>query len=159
MITCKFEDGINVALRHVSIHGILLNKEHDKILLIRRSGLYAEPHKLAWPGGHMNRDETLTEGVVREVKEETGYGAANLSLFCISDNIHRLGGDRQNIDFYFLGDIGEKVGEHDQEIEQVIWFDVNNLPKKEELAFDHGDILEKYLIYRKDQFTLPIFIH
>ena len=51
--------------------GALIFDEDNRILLIERGG---EPLKGWWslPGGVLETGETLAEGVVREVKEETG---------------------------------------------------------------------------------------
>lgn len=44
-----------------------------KLLLTRRnSNLRVFPHAWVMPGGHIDLGESLEEGVVREIKEETG---------------------------------------------------------------------------------------
>jgi len=38
----------------------------------------------------------------------------------------------------------KKSGIHDHEISEVKWFDLNNLPPVETMAFDHLETIEKY---------------
>ena len=49
-----------------------------KVLLVERGG---EPYKGCWafPGGFLNMDETTDECAVRELEEETGYRAGQLT--------------------------------------------------------------------------------
>jgi ADP-ribose pyrophosphatase YjhB (NUDIX family) len=60
------------------------------VLLIRRG---AEPLKGHWslPGGLLELGESLTEGVQREVREETGLEVEPLELIELIDRIHREG--------------------------------------------------------------------
>jgi mutator protein MutT len=58
-----------------------------RVLLIRRG---AEPLKGQWslPGGVLELGESLTEGVVREVREETGLVVEPLELVELLDRIY-----------------------------------------------------------------------
>ena len=64
--------------------------DQDRVLLIRRAG---EPLKGHWslPGGLLELGESLTEGVQREVREETGLAVEPLELIELLDRIHREG--------------------------------------------------------------------
>jgi len=59
-----------------------------RVLLVRRG---SEPLKGHWtlPGGVLEVGETLVEGVVREVREETGLLVEPLELVELLDRIHR----------------------------------------------------------------------
>ncbi|HKN23195.1 MAG TPA: NUDIX hydrolase [Terracidiphilus sp.] len=59
-----------------------------RVLLVRRG---SEPLKGHWtlPGGVLEVGETLVEGVVREVHEETGLVVEPLELVELLDRIHR----------------------------------------------------------------------
>ena len=61
-----------------------------RVLLIRRAG---EPLKGHWslPGGLLELGESLSEGVQREVREETGLAVEPLELIELIDRIHREG--------------------------------------------------------------------
>lgn len=64
--------------------------EDGRVLLVRRGH---EPMKGHWslPGGLLELGETLADGVVREVKEETGLTVEPVELIELLDRIHRLG--------------------------------------------------------------------
>jgi ADP-ribose pyrophosphatase YjhB (NUDIX family) len=62
--------------------------EAGRVLLARRGN---EPLKGHWtlPGGLLEVGESLTEGVLREVREETGLTVEVLELVELLDRIHR----------------------------------------------------------------------
>ena len=62
--------------------------QHGRVLLIRRG---SEPLKGHWtlPGGMLEVGESLIDGVIREVSEETGLRVEVLELVELLDRIHR----------------------------------------------------------------------
>jgi ADP-ribose pyrophosphatase YjhB (NUDIX family) len=70
----------------IGVGGVVVH-EH-RVLLVRRG---SEPLKGHWtlPGGVLEVGETLVEGVVREVREETGLLVEPLELVELLDRIHR----------------------------------------------------------------------
>ncbi|MFH1505956.1 MAG: NUDIX domain-containing protein [archaeon] len=60
--------------RHiVAVNAIIKNKEGDKILIVKRhKGEVAFPSKWAFPGGKVEREETVMQALKKEVKEEVG---------------------------------------------------------------------------------------
>lgn len=156
MITCTFEDGGTGKLRHVTVGVIAINLDQSKILLVRRSDKFSEPHKLALPGGFLGRSETIKQAAAREALEETGYKVNGLLLLRINGNPDRPKEDRQNVDFVFVAYLGEKIGSHDFEIDNVELFDLDKLPEKEEFAFDHYENVQLFLRYQKEHFDIPV---
>lgn len=159
MIACTFENGDKASLRHITVGVILLNKERDKILLVRRANLpdYLEPNKLGLPGGYMSRDENTKDTAVRESKEETGYIIEVEKLFRINDNPNRPKEDRQNVEFVYIGKAIQEVSGFDKEIQSIQWYSLDDLPPANEFAFDHYENLQLYIKYVKEKFQLPIF--
>jgi len=143
MITCKFEDGGEAKLRHVVVDTLVL--KGDKILLIKRTGKLLEGGKWGLLGGYVERDETLKEAVAREVMEESGYKIKDIELLTIRDNPDRPKEDRQNIAFVFTCEALEKEGDSDWEVDDQKWFDLSDIPAKDEIAFDHYDDIKFYL--------------
>jgi 8-oxo-dGTP diphosphatase len=64
--------------------------DQGRVLLVRRG---REPLKGQWslPGGMLEVGERLTDGVLREVKEETGLIVTPVELIELLDRIHREG--------------------------------------------------------------------
>ncbi|MCP6718310.1 MAG: NUDIX hydrolase [Patescibacteria group bacterium] len=156
MITCFFENNNKAFLRHITVDNIVI--KNNEILLVKRaSDTPAHPNKYALPGGYLDRNETISQGALREFEEETGYKGKIVSLFRINSNPDRKGEDKQNVDFVYLIEAKEKVSEPDNEISEVVWFDLNNLPKPEEFGFDHYEIIKLYLKHKEKPFSLPIF--
>lgn len=63
----------------------------DRVLLVRRG---SEPLKGEWslPGGALELGESLTAGLVREVREETGLLVEPVELIELLDRIHHEAG-------------------------------------------------------------------
>lgn len=64
--------------------------EAGRVLLVRRG---TEPMKGCWslPGGLLELGESLSDGVMREVREETGLMVEPLELVELLERIHREG--------------------------------------------------------------------
>ncbi|MFA5749910.1 MAG: NUDIX hydrolase [Candidatus Shapirobacteria bacterium] len=143
MITCNFEDGNKAYLRHGVVDVLVL--KGNQILLEKRNKKLLEGGKWALVGGYIERDETLIGAVKRETLEETGYQIDDIKLLKIIDNPNRPGEDRQNIAFLFVCQAGEKVGKSDWEVDDLQWFDLDKLPSKELIAFDHWQSIQFYI--------------
>lgn len=160
MINCSFENGDKVGLRHLVV-GVIITKD-NKVLLSKRGTFNGKPilesGKWSLIGGFVDRDETLIEAAKREVKEETGWTIDNLKLFNIVDSPHRPNDNgRQNVSMVFIADAVSQIQITTEEVTDLKWFDLNNLPAKKEIAFDHSDALELYKNYLKKKLPLPIF--
>ncbi|MFA6081239.1 MAG: NUDIX domain-containing protein [Patescibacteria group bacterium] len=158
MITCYFENKNKAFLRHVTVNAIVI--KDGQILLGKRGTLNGKPisesGKWGLLGGFFGHKENLILAVKREVMEEGGWEINNLKLFRINDNPNRPHEDRQNVDFIFIANAVKQTGISDEEVSRLQWFDLDKLPAKEEIAFDHGDSLELYKKYLKEKFFLPI---
>ncbi len=150
MIICTFEDGGKGKLRHAVVNAIILKE--NKILLVKRSPKITEGGKWGLVGGFMDRDETLEQALKREVFEEVGYRLKKVSFFTVIDNPNRKGSDWQNINFIYICQAGKKEGKADWESTEQEWFDLNNLPKEEQIAFDHFEIINLYLKNKNNTF-------
>ena len=156
MISCCFEDGGKAKLRHACVDTLVLN-DNNQILLVKRAPGHYEGGKWGTVGGFMDFDETLTQAAEREVYEETGYRIKNIIFMTIIDNPHRPNDDRQNISFVYFCQAGEKTGEPDDESTEQRWFDLDNLPPQDQIAFDHADNIKLYKRYLKGEIQLPFF--
>ena len=113
-----------------------------KVLMILRAN---DPQKGFWafPGGYLDWNETVEECAVREFREESGFEVKSKGLLGVYSSPKRDLDGRQNVDYCFYGEVGEKVGENDDEVERVKWFELNRLPDK--IAFDHREMIGDYI--------------
>ena len=112
--------------------GILL-KYKNHCLLCKRSQKGSLPGIWSVPGGHLEKDENIQDGAIREFREETGYQIVdNL------DYVATLSGGSKMKFYLFLYEIDKKInidldGAIDgYEHEECKWFTKKTLPKKVE---------------------------
>lgn len=157
MISCTFEDGGTAKLRHITVNALLL--KDGKVLLGKRGTVHGKPMleygKWGLIGGYLGRDENLEQALKREISEETQCDADNFTLFHIKDNPDRPAEDRQNLEFIYIAQTNSDFKEGDEEVLKLEWFTLDQLPSKDQIAFDHGDDLELYKRYLSEKFPLP----
>lgn len=155
MISCAFPSGDTFHFRHVVLDAIVI--KDDKLLLVKRpKNSWAGAGLWALAGGYAERGETLEQGVLREVQEETGYSGKVKALFKINADPKR--DDVQNVQFVYIVEAGEVVSETDGEVEKSEWFNWDELPKDDEIAFDHATVISQYLAFLKQNYSLPIVV-
>lgn len=97
--------------------------EGNKVLLVRGKG----GTKFKFPGGHIDDEETIRQSAVREAKEELGvsvevYGEPFFYLFKLDEST-------DIILINYLAKIVSGVPSTNSEIEEIDWFDTDNLPE------------------------------
>lgn len=143
MINCFFENSkVLVQLRHVVVDMLVIKDK--QILLVKRGGKWLEKGKWAMPGGFLDMDETGEQAALRELREETGYTGKIIKLFSLIDNPQRRHEDRQNVSLVYLVNPGKKIGDFDDEISEIKWFALDNLPPAQDFAFDHLETIKQY---------------
>ncbi len=71
--------------RHsVSVAGVVIDEDGRALVIQRRDNAHWEP-----PGGILERGETITQGLLREVKEETGLIIEPVALTGVYKNMSR----------------------------------------------------------------------
>jgi len=157
MITCFFENNNKTSLRHVTVNAIVVKE--NQILLGKRGTFDGKPilesGKWGLLGGFFGRDENMIQAVKREVMEESGWEIDSLQLLRINDNPQRPKEDRQNVDIIFIAQAVKQIKTSDEEVKELQWFDLHNLPPRELIAFDHGENIEFYLAFLDKKITLP----
>lgn len=148
-----FESGSPASLRHVVVHAIV--ERDGALLLVKRAPHLSEGGKWGLPGGFLDRDETLVEGVLRELREETGWTGDVRRLLRVNSRADRPREDRQNVAFDFVIAPHERVGEPDHESTAVEWVPIDRLPPLDDIAFDHGETIRRYLAQRERAHEAP----
>ncbi len=75
-------------------------EQDDKILLFYRTDGYFKDGWWVLPAGHIEENETATQAVVREAKEELGIDV-DIKDVEFAHIVHNLVGENKRMDFYF----------------------------------------------------------
>lgn len=117
---------------------VVLKKKDNKIYaLIEKRGTSPKKHEWALPGGHVEKGETIKEGAVREVKEETDVDLDVNDLMMIDQFISEKGKHHH----FFCTKVKKSHPAHSgSDAEKAEWCDVDDLP---ELAWNHKQYIER----------------
>ena len=84
----------------------------DKVLMVKETSKDVEG-LLNFPAGHLEKNETLIEGAIREIKEETGLDAKIISLV---DTQYFSRKEKNYVAFVFQGQLIESNHGEDSEL-------------------------------------------
>lgn len=156
MITCTLEEGQNAHLRHTTVDALLISGPF--VVLSRRAEGIPEAGRWSLPGGYVDRDETVMEALRREVQEEVCVKIKVALLFAIVSDPRRDVQDRQNISLVFLVTDWEGTPHRGPEVSDVAFFGRQTVPKVQDMASDHHDVLERYFSWTDQADVLPFVI-
>ena len=110
----------------------LVLEKDNKILLLRRFNTGYEDGNYSLIAGHLEDDESLTQCIIREAKEEAGITVKeeNLKVEYVLHRNSGLENDNQRIEVFFtakkwIGKIENKVK---NKCDDLSWFDKDKLP-------------------------------
>lgn len=123
----------------VTITNMCMVYEGNRVLVQNKVG--CDWNGITFPGGHVEKGESFTDAVIREVREETGLTIVSPQLCGIKDWTEE-DGSRYMVLFYktdqFKGDLmASEEGE-------VSWVGLEELSAME-LSLDMGDMLKVFL--------------
>jgi 8-oxo-dGTP diphosphatase len=123
-----------------TVSAIITTPDRSKFLITRRkTGLYQG--RWCLPGGHIDRDETLRDAVIREVKEETGLDFAPRLFSCFDEIIPEH--DIHTIAIVFDGLAYGTITTQVDEVAEIGWYSLGEI-REMAFAFRHKDIIESY---------------
>jgi len=126
------EQGDLLKQRHRSIVDVhLILRRDGRIVMLRRANTGYGDGLLHLPSGHLERDESVIDGVIREAKEEIGVVVEPSALLCVHV-MHRgdpAGNDR--VGFFFEADRweGEPRNQEPEKCSELVWVDPVALPE------------------------------
>lgn len=122
---------------------VFVKEANETFVLLIERGREPFLHKWALPGGFIEMDELLEAACKRELLEETGLVVDKMQQFKTYDAIDRDPRHRTiSVICYTELEKKQQVKGGD-DAAKADWFPVSNLP---ELAFDHKQILEDFLL-------------
>lgn len=106
----------------------------------------------ALPGGLVQNEESLSDAVTRELREETNVQLTFMEqLYTFGDDIYRDSRNRViSVAYYALVDASNLEIKAATDAEKVQWFKIDEIPP---LAFDHNLILQKGIERLKAKLT------
>jgi mutator protein MutT len=123
-----------------TVTAIIVTPDLSKFLITRRkTGLYQGIWCL--PGGHIDRDETMRDAVIREVKEETGLDFDPQLFSCFDEIIPEH--DIHTITIVFDGSTNGTITHQTDEVAEIGWYSLREI-REMAFAFRHKDIIESY---------------
>lgn len=132
----------NTLYKNIGIHVVCslftVDKGQVKILLIKRKN---EPYKDMWAlvGGALYNNETVEDGIKREIFEKTGLKNVSLYLSNIESTVDRSPLMRMvAINYIGIIDKHNSILKDTEKTSNADWFILDNVEK---LAYDHNKIL------------------
>lgn len=102
----------------------------NNLLLLRRFNTGWEDGKYTLISGHLNGNESISQAMIRETKEESGI-ILELEYLHVAHIMHRKANDDlEYIDFFLVADKWKgdpKIGEPDK-CDDIKWFPLKKLP-------------------------------
>jgi 8-oxo-dGTP diphosphatase len=127
--------------------------DDDRVLLVRRRGA---PFKGYWdlPGGFLDEGEHPLDAVRRELREETGLTIEPETFLGVW--MDRYGDDESaqaTLNLYWTARVVAGDARPDDDITDLAWFEVDELPAREEYAFHIADVMDAWRALRKNDAT------
>jgi 8-oxo-dGTP diphosphatase len=113
----------------VAVHLLLLHRERDKILLLRRFNTGYEDGKYSVIAGHLDGGEEIREAMIREAYEEAGIDLSIGDLLVVLV-MHRKDAN-ESIDVFLTSSTwtGKIINKEPNKCDQLAWFDLKALPE------------------------------
>lgn len=111
---------------------LVITNNHNQILLSKRLNTGYEDGKYSFIAGHVEENESLTQAIIRESREEAGIviNPQNLKLLHVMHRNKEKTTDEERIGFFFTTNKwhGQIVNCEPQKCSEIAWFTFNNLP-------------------------------
>lgn len=108
--------------------GIILINKNNEVLLQKRCNTGYMDGKYALVAGHLEPNESMLSGIIREIKEEIGIELEKekVNFVCLV----RSGNDNEYINTYFKYEVfdGNVVNMEPDKCSELKWFNINVLP-------------------------------
>lgn len=108
--------------------GIILINKNNEVLLQKRCNTGYMDGKYALVAGHLEPNESMLSGIIREIKEEIGIELEKekVNFVCLV----RSGDDNEYINTYFKYEVfdGNVVNMEPDKCSELKWFNINVLP-------------------------------
>ncbi len=148
MLTCQLVSGAYVppyASHYVGGGGVVLNEQRELLVVWERTHRTNGRKYYKLPGGALQHGEHLVDGVIREVREETGIETCFEGLVCFR---HWHGYRFGTSDIYFvcrLAPLTHEICPQEAEIAECLWMPVDTYLSSEHVGAFNKRIVEAAL--------------
>ena len=128
MLTKRLVKGAEIphfATHSIGAGGVVINDKNEVLTIVERLAMNSKPNSFKFPGGMLERGEMISQGVVREVFEETGIQTQFKGL--ISFRHHHAGqfGTSNIYALALLTPLSHEIHIDQQEIGKAMWMPVD----------------------------------
>jgi 8-oxo-dGTP pyrophosphatase MutT (NUDIX family) len=144
MLTLRLVPGAFIppfATHYIGAGGVVLNGDRELLVVWEKADRVRRPHYYKLPGGALRPGEHLVDGVIREIREETGVLTRFEHLVCFR---HWHGYRYGKSDIYFvcrLSPLTHEISAQEGEIEESLWMPVDAF-----LANEHVGVFNKRIV-------------
>lgn len=112
----------------------LILRRDNQVLLLRRANTGYADGQYSFVAGHLDGDETATQGLIREAKEEAGITITEDDIL-FAHVAHRLcrgepNNERLDLFFECWNWEGEITNMESEKCDDLSWYDINEIPEK-----------------------------
>ena len=133
-------------------------KNDDNILLLKRQNTKYGNNKYALPGGHLEYNESIPEGMIRELYEEIGLKVKepNIDLYKVIKMVDSKSIQTEYINFIFIYQYKNEplINKEPQFCSELKWFNIKELPKNIlgfiPSIFETDDTLLQYIVNEEE---------
>jgi 8-oxo-dGTP pyrophosphatase MutT (NUDIX family) len=144
MLTYQLEPGAFIpayATHYIGAGGVVLNDKQELLVVWEKTHRHRRRRYYKLPGGALHQSEHLVDGVIREVREETGVLTRFESLVCFR---HWHGYRYGKSDIYFicrLSPLTQDIEMQQEEIAECLW-----MPVEEYLASEYVGVFNRRIV-------------
>lgn len=136
---------MNSRIKTADVLLLRVKEGNIQVLLTKRGPNMFEPNKWCIPGGHLNNGEIPLDGGIRELKEETNIDITPLKSDLQVYGIHPISTIRKGYGITYTCVLPPSfkytLKPQSEETSDIKWFNHDEIPH-DQMAFDHGDIVE-----------------
>jgi ADP-ribose pyrophosphatase YjhB (NUDIX family) len=139
------------ASHYIGIGGVAINSNSEILVVREKYVRKGQINQLKLPGGAINADEHLVDGVIREVLEETGVKTKFVSISSFR-HIHEYRYRKSDIYFVaLLKPLSNKITPQTEEIEECKWMPLQEYMNSPEISDFNKIVVKSTLV--KPNFT------
>jgi 8-oxo-dGTP pyrophosphatase MutT (NUDIX family) len=112
-----------MAATEFSAGGVVVNEDHEVVVIVPTRRSADGSRVLALPKGHPDGKESAVQAALREVREEAGVEAEVVGSLGEVRYWYQRGGRRiaKVVEFFLLRYVSGDLGDHDHEVEHARW--------------------------------------